>query len=1203
VTLMDTNNNFKLTITPALWSQQFFHANTILNVQLTNLTNPNLNITLTLQSLIVGTPLNDPNYVTCDPFSKELENVEGVNYCNSQGLLNFNGVLEVPQPTPITAADMGTTRWDFSGITAPPGSTSSTLSLVVNCIPGEFVSDYTDPNNGEDVACANGLSLPPNGGTEYLAIVSNGSSLISAGTLQLQTAQPAQNDTLNTATQIPATQTVFTDFIDTSATNPQEILTGGNAGGMINGQGDPFPPCSNPNSQSVFRSVWYTFTPTQNNFVRISTDGSRYDTVVYVYTTAQPPQSYCNDDGPQQPDTLLSSDLSFAAVTGQQYYIMVSEYQPDVGSLNGVPTAIPLSNDATLRFSLIQANPVPLVDSIYPPSGLPGSLVPTLTVLGSGFADGAMVNINGTQVTPTAISPNKIVVNNLTLPSAPATVPITVVNPTVSPQSGTSNVTFFPLTQATASVGFNDTPNMYQDSLTSPLVADLNNDGKMDVVFVDSSSNVLIFLGNGDGTFPQPLLYPVVSIPSSIATGDFNGDGKPDLVVANSEDFTATVLLGDGDGTFQVQPPLNSGSFSISFVTVGDFNGDGWLDIAAVSYGTFAIFLGNGDGTFQPPQIIRSEQFLTYGIPGDFNGDGKLDIALLNSGNSTVEIFLGNGDGTFQLPIYTSTGNNPLYGAAGDFNGDGKLDLAVANSGDGSVSILLGNGDGTFQGNVYQTGGAFSMAAGDLNGDGKLDLVVENNNGFDLLFGDGTGKFPNIVTFNDPNTSNQAAVLGDFNNDGRLDVIATENNQFGIFLQQIPVASFSPTSLSFAAQSVSTLSPAKPLVLTNTGSAPLTVSSILGSGDFKQTNNCSGTLKVGAFCTINVIFNPTSVGTIVGSITVTDNASIPPQIVDLNGVGAVPLTLSPTGLAFGTIAVGKTSAAKTVTITNNAPKTQNITFVASGNYAAAGSGSLPCGSSLASGATCTISVTFTPTANGVINGAVTVTDHTVVPEQEVTLSGTGTGGAVAPLTFSPTSLSFLKQAFDTTSPPQPVTVTNGSTNSVTISTIVSSGNFNVTGVGGTPCAAGTVLAATKACTMNVTFTPTYLGTIKGAVVVSDNASVGQQVLNVSGVGILPVTFSHTTLTFSAQSVGTTSAPQSVTVTNNLTTTLSNIAMAASGDFLLANNTCSTTLAANSQCSFTVTFTPSQVGGITGGVTITDSAFTSPQAISLSGTGQ
>jgi hypothetical protein len=148
-----------------------------------------------------------------------------------------------------------------------------------------------------------------------------------------------------------------------------------------------------------------------------------------------------------------------------------------------------------------------------------------------------------------------------------------------------------------------------------------------------------------------------------------------------------------------------------------------------------------------------------------------------------------------------------------------------------------------------------------------------------------------------------------------------------------------------------------------------------------------------------------------------------------------------------------------------------------------------------------------------------------------------------------------------------------------------------------------VLAATKACTMNVTFTPTYLGTIKGAVVVSDNASVGQQVLNVSGVGILPVTFSHTTLTFSAQSVGTTSAPQSVTVTNNLTTTLSNIAMAASGDFLLANNTCSTTLAANSQCSFTVTFTPSQVGSITGGVTITDSAFTSPQAISLSGTGQ
>jgi hypothetical protein len=423
------------------------------------------------------------------------------------------------------------------------------------------------------------------------------------------------------------------------------------------------------------------------------------------------------------------------------------------------------------------------------------------------------------------------------------------------------------------------------------------------------------------------------------------------------------------------------------------------------------------------------------------------------------------------------------------------------------------------------------------------------------------------------------------------------------FVYQSTVAiTTNPTSLTFAAQAAGTTSSAKSVTLTNTGSSTASVS-ISNSGDFAQTNTCNGSLGAGSSCTVSVKFTPTNVGTITGAVTVTDTASNSPQVVSLSGSGVVPLTLSPSSLAFGNVAVGTTSPAKTVSITNNEKATLNFTFAASGNYAAAGSGTAPCETSLAAGASCTLSVTFTPTANGSINGAVTVADNTIVRQQEVTLSGTGTGGPSAPLKFNPASLTFASQAFNTASPAQTVTVSNASASSVTISAIAGSGNYSAAGSGSTPCKAGTVLAPNGGCTMSVTFTPTYLGTIKGAITVSDNASVTQQILNVSGSAVLPVTFSPVSLTFAAQTVGTTSTPQTITLTNNLSTTLSKIVITASGDFALATDTCGSTLATHAQCTVSVTFTPSQAGNIGGAVTLTDSAVPSPQVVNLAGTGQ
>ncbi|MGO9125626.1 MAG: choice-of-anchor D domain-containing protein [Terriglobales bacterium] len=424
---------------------------------------------------------------------------------------------------------------------------------------------------------------------------------------------------------------------------------------------------------------------------------------------------------------------------------------------------------------------------------------------------------------------------------------------------------------------------------------------------------------------------------------------------------------------------------------------------------------------------------------------------------------------------------------------------------------------------------------------------------------------------------------------------------FFVYQQGVAITTV-PGSLTFAAQAVATTSPAQKITLKNTGSESASLS-ISGSGDFAQTNTCGGSLSAGDSCTVSVTFTPTNVGAIDGTVTVTDAAYNSPQIIALSGSAAAPLTLTPASLAFGNVAVGATSPAKTATVTNNEATTVDFTFAASGNYAAAGSGATPCGTSLAPGKSCTMSVTFTPTANGNINGAVTVTESTVVRQQEITLSGTGAGGSGAPLMFNPTSLSFANQAAGSTSPNQAVTVSNSGASSVTISSIAASGNFSAAGSGTTPCKAGTVLAANGACTMNVNFTPTYLGTIKGAMTVSDNASVGQQVLDVSGSGVLPVTFSPATLTFAAQNVGTASAPQTVALTNNMSTTLSKIAVSASGDFAIAADNCATTLAANGQCTFSVTFMPSQAGSVKGAVTVTDSALTSPQVLNLGGTGQ
>ncbi len=309
-------------------------------------------------------------------------------------------------------------------------------------------------------------------------------------------------------------------------------------------------------------------------------------------------------------------------------------------------------------------------------------------------------------------------------------------------------------------------------------IGDFDGNGKADLV-VRNLNTISILLGDGAGNFQaSSFSYTATGLtPVAAAAGDFNGDGKADLALASSTSANVTVLLGNGDGTFQ-----SASTFSVPNVlqnlAVADFNGDGKADIATADPTSGVnILLGKGDGTFQAavpvtvnPQNGAGFQAL-FVVIGDFDGDGKADLATANAGSSTVSTLLGKGDGTFQLPVIASTPGQAQRLAIGDFNGDGKADL-VTNNGD----VLLGKGDGTFQSAVhYATGSSpTSVAVGDFDGDTKTDLVFSDGI-VTVLSGKGDGTFQTPVTY--PVGAIAANVLvGEFNGDGKTDLAVARGN-------------------------------------------------------------------------------------------------------------------------------------------------------------------------------------------------------------------------------------------------------------------------------------------------------------------------------------------------------------------------------------------------------------------------------------------
>ena len=551
-------------------------------------------------------------------------------------------------------------------------------------------------------------------------------------------------------------------------------------------------------------------------------------------------------------------------------------------------------------------NPVPLINQpLVPDAVAPGGAGFTLTVNGTGFVSGSVVNWNGSARATTFVSSSQLTATILASDIATdSTASVTVVNP--SPGGGNSNVVFFTITLPTSTVSLSRSDYATGSGPYMVVTADFNVDGKLDLAITNEvSQTVSILLGNGDGTFQPHVDFPTSHLAAMMIGGDFNGDGKLDLAVANGfESNTVSVLLGNGDGTFTAAVDYATGSVPV-WLTTGDFNADGKLDLAVADFGNFdgrkvSILVGNGDGTFGP-----HVDYATGGLPrsvttSDFNGDGKLDLALPNQAHNTVSILLGNGDGTFQRHTDYATGATAQIVTTGDFDADGNLDLAVTTDGSNAVSILLGNGDGTFPTHVeYATGsGAFHIAIADLNGDGKLDLAV-NGVSLNVLLGNGDGTFQSHVEYG-VGSGPVGVTIGDFNGDGRLDLAEANfnDNTVSVLLQGTTVA-LSDTSLDFGLQLVGTASSPQAVTLTNTGPIALNISSISASGDFLQRNNCGSSLPAGESCTIRITFNPTDKGIRTGDVTITDDAGDSPQVIALSGyrhgraIDSVELELRP----------------------------------------------------------------------------------------------------------------------------------------------------------------------------------------------------------------------------------------------------------------------------------------------------------------------
>lgn len=380
--------------------------------------------------------------------------------------------------------------------------------------------------------------------------------------------------------------------------------------------------------------------------------------------------------------------------------------------------------------------------------------------------------------------------------SATATIPPRTAAPSQRPST---EPTAAPTPEPTLAWGLFRAPVHIAAPIAPIVVVDFDRDGNLDMVGAKGDGSISLWLGAGDGTFAHARDFPGGEGPAQLAVADLNGDKRLDIVLTHfgmtDAGFTGSddvvVLLAKKDGTFKrLVRPAGSGPTSLA---IGDFNNDGKPDLATANNADHAsVFVGHGDGTFDDPLDVPISAPFASGIAAaDLDGDGNLDLATANSligaGRSarSASVVLGRGDGTFDPATeYLVGGPQPVLPVIVDLNGDGALDIAMPDGWPTEfVSVLFGIGDGTFGSSVELKSGlnAHSLVATDLNGDSYPDLVSGNlgdggglegkGNGIGILFGTADGSFEPKVEIWGPGLGEGILAAADLDGDGKVDLI------------------------------------------------------------------------------------------------------------------------------------------------------------------------------------------------------------------------------------------------------------------------------------------------------------------------------------------------------------------------------------------------------------------------------------------------
>jgi hypothetical protein len=306
---------------------------------------------------------------------------------------------------------------------------------------------------------------------------------------------------------------------------------------------------------------------------------------------------------------------------------------------------------------------------------------------------------------------------------------------------------------------------------------DLNGDGRLDLVTANTNGNsISVLLQQGDGTF-STTNYLIGANPTTIALGDINNDGKLDVVSSNLSSNNVSILLQQTDGSFGVSSAVLS-VFTPTSIAIGDLNGDGKLDLVSTSgqLGNISVFLQQANNTFNVSSDYPVGIAPIATAIGDLNGDGRLDIIVANSGSNSVSVLLQNANGKFKDQIEYAVGLYPTSVSVGDLSNDGKLDIVSANSTSNNVSVLLQQVGGSYSTTTYSVGNSpYSVVVGDLSGDGKLDIVSANrtDDTTSVLTQQANGNFAaNTYTVGD---NPYSVVLGDLNSDGNLDLASVNS--------------------------------------------------------------------------------------------------------------------------------------------------------------------------------------------------------------------------------------------------------------------------------------------------------------------------------------------------------------------------------------------------------------------------------------------